>query len=500
MEPGTPQVKIAIVGAGFAGIGMAIRLRQEGEHDFVVLERSDQIGGTWRDNSYPGCAVDVESHLYSLSFAANPEWTQLYSPQAEIWDYQLALVEEHGLEPHLRLGHEVVGADWGAEAGLWHVRTSQGPVDARFLISGMGPLTNPVPPQIPGIESFAGTCFHSARWDHEHDLTGRRVAVIGTGSSAAQFVPEIAPRVERLLVFQRTPAWLLPRMNRAITDIERSAYRRFPGVQRAVRAKQMVKHELLGLAIRTPRRAKIVELVSRAHLKRQVKDPALRAKLTPTYRAGCKRLIIADDWYPALTRLNVDLLTEAITEVRPEGVVTADGTVHAVDTLILGTGFEIMPVADPLRGRDGVALAERWAKHREAYLGTTIAGYPNYFMLVGPNTATGHTSVLLYAEAQVEYVLQCLRHVAQTGARAIEVRAEKQHAFSEAIREKLQGTVWLLGGCDSWYLNERGGTSVLWPATTWEFAAGLKRLDPSDYDLDWSPSMAPSAQPMVAQR
>jgi cation diffusion facilitator CzcD-associated flavoprotein CzcO len=496
MERSVPQAKVAIIGAGFAGLGMAIRLKQEGEHDFVLLERSEMVGGTWRDNSYPGCAVDVESHLYSFSFAANPEWTQLYSPQAEIWDYQLGLVKAHGLGDHLRLGHEVVGADWDAEAGIWHVQTSQGPVDARFLVSGMGPLTNPVPPKIPGLETFAGECFHSARWNHDHDLRGRRVAVIGTGSSAAQFVPAIAPRVSRLLVFQRTPAWLIPRMNRRITGIERSAYRRFPGMQRTVRAKQMFKHELLGLLLRTPRRARLIEAVARLHLKRQVDDPALRAKLTPSFRAGCKRLIIADDWYPALARPNVDVVTDAITEIRPEGVVTADGTVHAADTLILGTGFEIMPVADPLRGRDGVPLAERWAKHREAYLGTTVAGYPNYFMLVGPNTATGHTSVLLYAEAQIEYVLQCLRHVERHGARSIEVRAERQHAFSESIREKLQGTVWLLGGCDSWYLNERGGTSVLWPGTTWEFQAGLRQLVPSDYELDWAP--APRRQEPVA--
>ena len=498
MESTPARVKVAIIGAGFAGIGMAIRLKQEGEHDFVVLERSDMVGGTWRDNSYPGCAVDVESHLYSFSFAANPDWTQLYSPQAEIWDYQLRLVEEHGLGPHLRLGHEVVGGDWDAEAGVWHVRTSAGPVDAQFLVSGMGPLTNPIPPQIPGLESFAGTCFHSARWDHDYDLTGRRVAVIGTGSSATQFVPEIAPDVEQLLVFQRTPGWLIPRMNRRITGFERQTYRRFPRVQRAVRSKQMFKHELLGLLLRTPRRAKLIELVARAKLRRQVSDPVLRAKLTPSYRAGCKRLIIADDWYPALTRPNVDVITDPITEVRPEGVVTADGTVHAVDTLILGTGFEIMPVADPLRGRDGVSLAERWAKHREAYLGTTVAGYPNYFMLVGPNTATGHTSILLYAEAQIEYVLQCLRHVERSGARSLEVREERQHAFGEAIRQKLQGTVWLLGGCNSWYLNERGGTSVLWPGTTWEFEAGLKQLNPSDYELDWAPSAAPAQEPVAS--
>ena len=493
-----PQVRIAIIGAGFAGLGMAMRLKERGEHDFVILERSEAVGGTWRANTYPGCAVDVESHLYSFSFAPNPDWTQLYSPQQEIWDYQLRLADEHGLTEHLRLSHEVLGADWDEDAGLWHVHTSGGDVDTRFLVSGMGPLTNPVDPEIPGLETFAGTCFHSGSWDHDHDLTGERVAVIGTGSSAAQFVPEIAPRAERTLVFQRTPAWVLPRLNRPITALERATYRRFPAVQRAVRTKHMVRHELLGILLRSPRSTAVIEFVCRKHLERQVQDPVLRAKLTPSFRAGCTRLIISDDWYPAVARPDVDVVTDAITEVRPEGVVTADGTLHAVDTLILGTGYEIMPIADPLRGRDGVDLAERWAVHREAYLGTTVAGYPNYFMLVGPNTATGHTSVLLYAEAQIDYVLQCLDHVERNGARSMTVREEPQHAFSEAIREQLQGTVWLVGGCHSWYLNERGGTSVLWPGTTWEFTAALRQLDPSDYELGWAPAPSRRAEPVAA--
>ena len=495
---GTPTVKIAIIGAGFAGIGMAIRLLQEGERDFTVLERSDAVGGTWRANTYPGCAVDVESHLYSFSFAPNPDWTEVYSPQQEIWDYQLRLAEEHGLEPYVRLGHEVLGADWDEDAGLWHVQTAGGPIDARFLVSGMGPLTNPIAPDIAGLDTFTGTVFHSGSWNHEHDLTGERVAVIGTGSSAAQFVPEIAPKTERLLVFQRTPAWVFPRMNRHISGFERAAYRRFPAVQRAVRWKQYLRHEVLGIALRSPRMSGVLERLCQAHLARQVPDPALRAKLTPDFRPGCKRLIISDDWYPAIARDDVDLITDAITEVRPEGVVTADGAVHEVDTLILGTGYEIMPVADPLRGRGGVSLTERWAAHREAYLGTTVAGYPNYFMLVGPNTATGHTSVLLYAEAQIDYVLQAIAHVERNGARSLEVREEPQHAFSEAIREQLQGSVWLVGGCNSWYLNEQGGTSVLWPGTTWEFSAALRQLDPSDYELDWAPSPAERPEPVAA--
>jgi len=287
-------------------------------------------------------------------------------------------------------------------------------------------------------------------------------------------------------------------MNRHITALERALYRRFPALQRAVREKQMLRHELLGILLRSPRSTAVIERICRTHLQHQVKDPALRAKLTPTFRAGCKRLIISDDWYPALARPDVDLVTDAITQVRPEGVVTADGTVHEVDTLILGTGYEIMPVADPLRGRDGVALAERWAVHREAYLGTTVAGYPNYFMLVGPNTATGHTSILLYAEAQIAYILQCIAHVERNDARSIEVRREPQHAFSEHIREQLQGTIWLVGGCNSWYLNERGGTSVLWPGTTWAFTAALRQLDPSDYELDWAPAPARRSEPVPA--
>ncbi|MCW3012394.1 MAG: hapE2 [Solirubrobacterales bacterium] len=486
-------MRVAIIGAGFAGLGMAIRLKQEGEHDFVVLERADSVGGTWRDNSYPGCAVDVQSHLYSFSFAPNPDWSHLFSPQQEIWDYQQRLVREHGLESHLRLGHEVLGGEWDADAARWRLQTSAGPVEAAFLVSGMGPLSNPIPPDIPGLESFAGTCFHSARWEHEHPIAGRRVAVIGTGSSAAQFVPAIAPEVERLVLFQRTPGWIIPRFNRRITRLERLLYRRFPAVQRAVRKKQMVQREGMGLVLKSPVRAKLIEAVCRARLKQQVPDPVLREKLTPTYRAGCKRIIVADDWYPALGRPNVDVVTDAITEVVPEGVRTADGTVHAVDTLILGTGFEIMPVADPLRGRDGVPLAERWAGGREAYLGTAVAGYPNYFMLVGPNTGTGHTSVLLYAEAQIEYVLQCLAHVARTGARSIEVREERQRAYSAGLREQLDGTVWLEGGCRSWYLDAGGGSSVLWPGTTFAFTKLLAQLDPADYVLDEAPAREPVA-------
>ena len=361
------------------------------------------------------------------------------------------------------------------------VRTTAGTFDAQFVISGMGPLSNPIPPAIPGLETFTGHRFHSARWDHDHDLTGKRVAVIGTGSSAAQFVPEIQPKVGKLLVFQRTPGWTFPRANRRITGVERAVYRRFPAGA-AGGARPAVP---LPGAGRIPGAApRLIEPISKARLRVQVKDPELRAKLTPDYRMGCKRIIVTDDFHPALAKPNVSVITSRITEIRPTSIVTDDGAEHEIDTLILGTGFQVMPVADPLTGRDGVALAKRWSNRREAYLGTTVAGYPNYFMLVGPNTATGHTSVLLYLEAQVEYIVQALRHMETAGASALDVRSDIQKAFNEDVQARLESSVWTDGGCRSWYLDPDGGTSVLWPGFTGTFRKALRRFEPADYQID----------------
>ncbi|MGH8973327.1 MAG: flavin-containing monooxygenase [Acidimicrobiia bacterium] len=474
------QVRIVIIGAGFAGLGMAIRLKQAGIDDFVVLERAADVGGTWRDNSYPGCAVDVQSHLYSFSFAPNPNWSQVYAPQQEIWEYIRSVAGAHDVLGHVRYGHEVTGGEWDDAAQRWVVRTTAATFEAQFLISGMGPLSNPVPPDIPGLETFAGHSFHSARWDHDHDLSGKRVAVIGTGSSAAQFIPEIQPRVRELLVFQRTPGWTFPRMNRRITRLERAVYRRLPGVQRVVRARQYLYRELVGFCVQHPG---LIEPISKARLRRQVRDPELRAKLTPNYRMGCKRIIVTDDFHPALTKPNVSVVTDRITEIRPTSIVTEDGAEHEIDTLILGTGFQVMPVADPLTGRDQVALAKRWRMRREAYLGTAVAGYPNYFMLVGPNTGTGHTSILLYLETQIEYIVQVLGHMETAGAASIEVRPEVQAGFNQDLQERLASSVWTDGGCRSWYLDPDGGTSVLWPGYTWRFRKALKTFDPADYEF-----------------
>ena len=484
---------IVIIGAGFAGLGTAIRLRQAGIDDFEILERADDLGGTWRDNSYPGCAVDVESHLYSYSFAPNPNWSQVYSPQVEIWDYIRRCADEHDVTSRIRFGHEVIGATWNEERQRWSIETTAGEVEAQFLISGMGPLSHPALPDIPGVETFAGTSFHSARWNHEHELGGERVAVIGTGCSAAQLIPEIQPRVERLLVFQRTPAWTFPRRNRRITRLERSLYRRFPPLQRLARARQYLYRECLAFLLHRPGRMRVLEAIMRLRLRRHVPDSALRAKLTPDYRIGCKRIIISDDYHRTLTKPSVDVITAGIREIRPSSIVTEDGVEHAVDTIIFATGFGVMQVADPLRGRDGVALAERWAPRREAYLGTTVAGYPNYFMLVGPNTATGHTSVLLYAEPQINYIIECLRHLERHGLGSVDVRPEVQAAFNDDLRERLKGTTWTSGGCNSWYLDSDGGTSAIWPGYTWQFRRALQTFDARDYRLEPSPSRSAAA-------
>ena len=477
------RVRIAIIGGGFAGLGMGIRLKQAGIDDFEILERSDDVGGTWRDNSYPGCAVDVQSHLYSYSFAPNPGWSRVYAPQQEIWDYISGCAERFGVIEHVRLGHEMTEAEWDDLRQRWQLETSVGPLEAQFLISAIGPLSKRSLPEIPGLETFEGACFHSAAWDHDHDLTGERVAVIGTGASAAQVIPEIQPLAGRLLVFQRTPPWTFPRMNRQITPVERALYRRSPALQRLARTRQYWYREWIAMLLQRPSRTAMLEAIARARLRRDVPDPQLRAKLTPTYRMGCKRIIVSDDYHRTLSRGNVELITSSIDRIERSSIVTKDGVERPVDTIVLGTGFHPFHAADPLRGRDGVMLAQRWSQRREAYLGTTVAEYPNYFILLGPNTATGHTSVLLYVEAQIGYIIDCLERLAADGIGSFEVREDVQAAFNDELRRRLRNTVWTSGGCASWYLDADGGTSIIWPGYTWQFRRALRAFDPQAYEL-----------------
>lgn len=479
----TRHVRVAIAGTGFAGLGAAIRLKQEGIDDFVLFERAGEVGGVWRDNSYPGCACDVESHLYSFSFAPNADWSRAYAPRSEIRDYLRGCAERFGILPHVRFGHELREAAWDPGAQLWRIETSQGTFTAEVLVSGVGALSDPAIPSLPGIERFEGRSFHSARWDHGYDLRGKNVAVIGTGASAIQFVPAIQPLVGRLRLFQRTPPWVLPRNDRPLGERTRRLFRASALMRWLLRARIYLRRELLALAFVHPRIAALAERMALRHLARAVPDPVLRDKLTPRYRIGCKRILLSDDYLPSLTRDNVEVITGEIAEVRARAIVTRDGVEHPVDAIIYGTGFQVtdLPIAHRIRGRDGRTLAESWSGSPEAHLGTTVAGYPNLFLLQGPNTGLGHTSVITMIESQVEHLLDALRFLERTDAVAVEPRAEAQAAWVADVDRRMQGTVWIGGSCRSWYLDRTGRNSTLWPGFTFTFKRRVERFVPSEY-------------------
>jgi cation diffusion facilitator CzcD-associated flavoprotein CzcO len=481
-----PHTRVAIVGSGFSGLGMAIRLRQEGFDDLVVLERADDVGGTWRDNTYPGCQCDIPSVLYSFSFAPNPDWTHLYPRQEEIRQYLRRCADELGVRPSIRFGCDVEAASWDSSRQRWRLSTSEGERTTDVLVSAMGGLSVPAYPPIPGLDRFGGASFHSAEWDHDHDLRGQRVAVIGTGASAVQFVPEVQPVVERVIVFQRTAAWVMPDPNRPFTDFERRLFRRVPIAQRALRGAIYGMHEatVLGTIV-NPRLIARFERVGRRHLERQVPDPELRASLTPAYTLGCKRITFSDTYFPALTRDNAELVTEPIAEVRERSIVTADGAEREVDAIILGTGFKVMdnPAFERVRGRGGQTLAEAWGGSPRAYLGTTVAGFPNLFLLVGPNSAGGFNSIVFTSEAHINYAIRSLKQMDRRRLRSVEVRRDVYDAFSSEADQRLRRSVWNSGGCASWYLDANGRNGVWWPG----FMAGLwrrtRRFDLGEYLL-----------------
>jgi len=488
---------IAIIGAGFSGLGLAARLREQGVEDFVILERNADVGGTWWANTYPGCACDVPSHLYSFSFAPNPDWSRTYSPQPEIRAYLERVARERDLYRSIRFGTSVTGAEWDDAAGRWALTTSAGPVSARVLVAAPGTLTEPSLPDLPGLGSFAGTTFHSARWDHGHDLRGERVAVIGTGASAIQLVPAIQPDVAQLHVFQRTAPWVMPHTARAIRSRERSFYRRVPAAQRAVRAGVYAGRELLVPGFtRRPGLLKVAEQLSRRHLRDQVADPELRARVTPDYAIGCKRILPSNRWYPALTEPNVELVTDAIREVTTRSIVTAEGTERAVDTIIFGTGFRAaeIPVGHWIRGRGGELLSDAWGGSPRAHLGSTIAGFPNLFLMLGPNTGLGHSSMVYMIESQIAYVTDALRVMRERGAAVAEVRPEVQAAYNREIDARMEHTVWSTG-CSSWYQDATGRNPILWPDWTWRFRRRTRRFDPAEHTLR---AVAPAPAPAAA--
>ena len=482
-----PHVRVAVIGSGFAGIGTAVQLKRRGIEDFVLIERADSVGGTWRDNTYPGCACDVPSHLYSFSFAPNPDWSHVYSRQPEIRAYLEKVTDDFGVRPHLHTGTDLISGRWDDEALLWHLTTSRGDLTADVVVSGCGGLVEPAYPDVTGVETFQGPAFHSARWDHDADLAGKRVAVIGTGASAIQFVPELQRTAGEVLLFQRTPPWILPRLDRAYTESRKELLRRHPAVQKTFRSGQYWFREgnLLAFTRGGTIRA-LAEKQARRHLAAQVRDPELRVVLTPDYAIGCKRVLVSNDFYPAVTQPNVRVVTTGITEVRPHGVVDGDGVEHKVDAIVYGTGFHVMdiPVAHRLTGREGRTLSQEWGvSGAEAHRGTSVAGFPNLFLLLGPNTALGHSSVVFMIEAQIAYVMDALAALDRYDAGSLEVRRAAQQAYNAALQEQLATTVWNSGGCRSWYRDDRGKNFTLWPTHTFRFRALTARLDAEAYEL-----------------
>jgi cation diffusion facilitator CzcD-associated flavoprotein CzcO len=480
-----PDVDVAILGTGFSGLCVAIALKRRGGRSFVLLERAATVGGTWRDNDYPGAACDVPSHLYSLSFEPNPDWSRSYPTQPELYADTQDIARRHGLLAHIRFDTTLRDAAWDETVHCWRISTSTGELSARHLVLGNGSLAEPRLPEIPGLASFAGRSFHSARWDHGYDLGGKRVAVIGTGASAIQFVPAIVDRVGHVDVYQRTPNWIIPRVDEPYSPLRKAVFRYLPLARRLHRWRIYWGHEwrVMGMVIHPALMRRAQEFALR-HLERQVPDARLRAQLTPHYLMGCKRVLISNDWYPALQKPQLSLVTDAIREIRPEGVVSADGTLRAVDCIIFGTGFYATenPLAAHVRGRGGRSLAETWKDGEEAYLGTTVAGFPNLYLMVGPNTGLGHNSIIFMIEAQTPLVMRLLDLADAERAAGLEVRPDVQQRYNARLQRRLAGSVWATG-CNSWYKHRSGKITALWPGFTFSFWLRARRFRRDDWHL-----------------
>jgi cation diffusion facilitator CzcD-associated flavoprotein CzcO len=470
----TRDVEVAILGGGICGIGAGITLKREGVHDFVILERAGELGGTWLHNTYPGCAVDIPSHLYSFSFALNPDWKRTFAEQPELRRYVAATAERFGIPAHARFNTEVLEARWEEDTQRWAIDTDDGRFSARHFIVAAGPLHEPEIPNLPGLSRFGGHIFHSSKWRHDLDLSDQRVAVIGNGASAIQFVPAIQPRTRKLTVFQRTPSWVMPKLDWRTSRLERWAMRRLPYLMRIARWIEWAPIDLLILTLRHPRLARLAHGLGRLQVRRAIRNPALRRKVTPRYVIGCKRVGMSNNYYPALAKPNVELVAAAVKEIREGSVVDADGAEHPIDTIIFGTGFKVLtdhPVATRIRGRQGQTLADYWQGSPRAYLGTVITGFPNLFMLFGPNVGTASGFVML--EAQLEYLARALRSVKEAGLASIDVRPEVQAGFVREVDAALNGSVFLAGGCTSYYLDKTGRVALAWP---WTMRALRRRL------------------------
>lgn len=477
--------EIVIIGTGFAGIGMGARLKRAGKDDFVILERADDIGGTWRDNTYPGVACDVPSPLYSFSFRLNPDWTRLFSPGPEIHAYMKMVAREEGLMPHVRFNSPVADAAWDAEAKVWRLDTPNGEVQAKVLITGTGHLADESLPSVPGLDEFSGQVFHSARWRHGVSLEGKRIGIVGSGASAIQIVPEVATRAGHVVVFQRSAPYILPRPDRAFSEAEKQMFRRDPSMMRKLRDDIFWMLENTFASRRgVPRFLAENKHDALAHLARQIPDLALRAKLTPDYEIGCKRVLLSNDYYPTFLRDNVTLENSALERVEEGTAVAASGARFDVDVLIFCTGFEtaMPPYATLVRGADGLSLAEYWQSGMEAYASTTVNGFPNLFVLNGPNTGLGHNSAIYIIESQIAYVMEALEWAAKTNGGPLEPLAVEQERYSDRLQASAADTVWLSAGCKSWYLDPRSRKlTLIWPDFAHEYRYRNGRFTPAGY-------------------
>ncbi|MBX3495982.1 MAG: NAD(P)/FAD-dependent oxidoreductase [Parvibaculum sp.] len=486
-----PEVKsrplsVAILGAGAAGLCMAIKLQKAGIDNFTILEKAASVGGTWRDNTYPGSGCDVPSMLYSYSFEPKPDWSRKFAGQAEIVDYFEGVARKYGLMPHIRFNTEVTEARFDEAAGLWRIRTAAGEeIAANVLISGVGQLNRPAYPKIDGLDIFKGAQFHSARWDHSVDLAGKNIAVIGNGASAIQFVPEIAPKAGKLTIFQRTPNWCVPKPDRPFTEREKRLFRSMPWLVRAQRWLTWIMLERNYLAFTQGSFfGKLFERASKKELEAHISDPELRKKLTPDYPAGCKRILLTNDWFPTLARPNVHVETSHIARVTENAVVTEDGVSHPADVVILATGFESTDFLSPMKivGRGNADLNDVWARGAEAHRGVAVAGFPNFFMLYGPNTNLGHNSIIFMIECQVNYIVQCVQALQNGKLCYIDVRKEAMEAFNRALQKDMQKTVWA-AGCASWYKTADGKVTNNWSSFTARYWWEMRHPDFAEYAL-----------------
>jgi cation diffusion facilitator CzcD-associated flavoprotein CzcO len=478
---------VAVIGSGFGGLGAGIALRKRGVTNVALFERANELGGTWRDNRYPGCRCDVASALYSFSFAPNPKWSNTYSYQREIWQYLSDIADRYRLRELIKFDHDVSSIFFDSTAQLWRITTNQGDYEAKCVILATGGLAEPRLPDTAGLATFTGTIMHTARWDETIELLGKRVGVIGTGASSIQVVPEIAPIVTRLEVFQRTPSWILPHLGRPVLERTRRIFSLLPFTQQLVRAKVYWRNELMVLGfVKDPRRMSRAETISREHLKRQIEDPLLRERLTPKYRLGCKRVLISNDFYPAFNRDNVRLVTESIQSIEPTGVRTSDGVLHELDVLVAATGFYVTdnPMAKKVHGNGAVALADAFGGTLENYKGTAFPGFPNFFMLGGPNTALGHSSIIFMHESQLNYATKAIRWALRTNA-LVEPHVAAAAHWTTRLRAKLPTTVWGTG-CSSWYINAAGTNTTIWPDFTFTFRKATRRFDPRDHRISTS--------------